>query len=227
MRKKTKINLIIGCALLLLFIAYTVTLKFVDVQAIGPQNSIVAYATINQAVHGFFGVHTVLYQITDWASIAAFALVFGFAALGLAQWIKRKSFVKIDSSILVLGAFYLAVLAVYLLFEFVVINHRPVLIEGVLEVSYPSSTTVLATCVLVTAMLQFERLITNNAVKISVLCVCGAFAAFLIIGRLISGVHWFTDILGGLLISAAFIMLYCAANGIIADKTEAKKQANV
>ena len=126
---------------------------------------------------------------------------------------------KLDSSILVLGVFYILVFGAYVFFEFHVINRRPVLIHGILEASYPSSTTMLAMCVLPTAMMQFHRLIKNRHIQNAVNTLCGLFTAFMVIGRLVCGVHWFTDIIGGLVFSIAMILLYCSANNFIL-KTE-------
>lgn len=120
-----------------------------------------------------------------------------------------------------LGGFYINVFVAYVFFEFNVINRRPILIDGVLEASYPSFNTMLAICVLPTAMVQFHRLIMNYKIRKTVNILCGLFTAFMVIGRLICGVHWFTDILGGLIFSAAMIFIYCSANGFI----ELKKNA--
>lgn len=212
MERKTKNQFIFGTLLLALFILFTISLTLVDMKPIGPQNSYVAYASINQAVHKLFGVNMTLYNITDWAGVVAIFIALGFAVLGLVQWIKRKSILKVDSSILLLGAFYIIVFGAYVFFEFHVINRRPILINGILEASYPSSTTMLAMCVLPTAMMQFKRLIKNHKFRNTVNIICGLFTAFMVIGRLVCGVHWFTDILGGLIFSIAVILLYCSAN---------------
>lgn len=218
MERKTKNQFIFGTLLLALFIVFTISLTFVDMKPIGPQNSYVAYASINQAVHELFGVNMTLYNITDWAGVVAIFVALGFAILGLVQWIKRKSILKVDSSILLLGVFYILVFGAYVFFEFNVINRRPILINGILEASYPSSTTMLAMCVLPTAMIQFKRLIKNHRIKNTVNIICGLFTAFMVIGRLVCGVHWFTDILGGLIFSIAMILLYCSANNLISSK---------
>jgi len=215
MKRKAISQFVLGGTLLILFVLFTWSLTFFDVQPIGPGGSSVAYASINKAVHNLSGVNMTLYNITDWAGVVAIFVAFGFAVLGLVQWIKRKSIRKVDSSILILGVFYILVFGAYLFFEFHVINRRPVLINGILETSYPSSTTMLAMCVLPTAMMQFQHLIRNQKIRKMVNLLCGLFTSFMIIGRLVCGVHWFTDIFGGLLFSIAMILLYCAANNCI------------
>lgn len=224
MERKTKIQFILGTSLLALFILFTMSLTFVDMQPIGPQGSYVAYAGINNAVHELFGINMMLYNITDWAGVVAIFIALGFAILGLVQWIKRKNILKVDSSILVLGVFYILVFGAYVFFEFIVINRRPILINGILEASYPSSTTMLAMCVLPTAMMQFHRLIKNYKIRNTVNVLCGLFTAFMVIGRLVCGVHWFTDILGGLIFSVAMILLYCSANNFISCSYQGKEQ---
>jgi hypothetical protein len=62
----------------------------------------------------------------------------GFAVLGLCQLVKRKSIRKVDFRILLLGAFYMIVIALYLFSEFVVIHYRPVMLSQSLETAYPT-----------------------------------------------------------------------------------------
>ena len=193
------------------FALWTVLLRFVDVQPIGPDGSRVGFASLNGAFHALTGVHWTLYTLTDWLGLVPIGIAFGFAVLGLVQFLRRKSLLKVDRDILLLGGFYLVVLAVYVLFETVVINYRPVLIGGKLEVSYPSSTTVLALCILPTAMMQMQTRIRREAVRRAVLGILAAFTVFMVAGRLISGVHWLSDITGGVLLSAGLVMLYAFA----------------
>ena len=200
--------------MLLAFLLWTVAIQFVDVQAIGPQESSVGFATINQFVHNLTGVHMSLYTITDWLGLVPLGFVMGFALLGLIQWIKRKHLLKVDYNILILGGFYIVVMAVYVLFEMLVVNYRPVLINGCLEASYPSSTTMLVMCVMPTAIIQFNARIKYNVLKRFVASAIIAFIVFMVIGRLVSGVHWFTDIIGGALLSAGLVLLYRAIIGL-------------
>ena len=151
--------------MLVAFLLWTAAIRFVDVQAIGPQGSSVGFATINQFVHNLTGVHMSLYTITDWLGLVPLMFVMGFGTLGLIQWIQRKHLLKVDYNILILGGFYIVVMAAFVLFEVFVINYRPVLIDGYLEASYPSSTTLLVTTVMPTAMINLSFLVKNNKLK--------------------------------------------------------------
>lgn len=214
MKKEDHRNFCIAACMLFAFLLWTVAIQFIDVQAIGPQESSVGFATLNRFVHNLTGVHMLLYTITEWLGLVPLIFVMGFALLGLIQWIKRKHLLKVDYNILVLGGFYIVVMAVYVLFEMIVANYRPVLIGGVLEASYPSSTTMLVMCVMPTAIIQLNARIKNNVLKRFVASAMIAFIAFMVIGRLVSGVHWFTDIIGGALLSAGLVLLYRAIIGL-------------
>lgn len=208
MKTKSKRRVCAAIGLLAAFVLWTVAVCRIDVQAIGPQSSAVGFAEINRFFHGLTGVHMTLYHITDWLGLVPLCVVLGFAGLGLAQWIGRKSLRKVDGSILVLGGFYVVVVLAYLLFEQVVVNYRPVLIDGILEGSYPSSTTLLVLCVMPTAIMQLRARIKHPALRRSVVAAMAAFSGFMVIGRLVSGVHWLTDIIGGALLSAGLVLLY-------------------
>ena len=208
MKKRKKKNFCIGLVLIALFIVWTVALQFIDVEAIGPRSSSVGFASLNKAVHEIAGVNMLLYYITDWLGLVPVCFIIGFGMLGLVQWVTRKSFFKVDYSILTLGAFYFVVMAAYILFEILAIYYRPILLNYILEVSYPSSTTMLVMCVMSTAVIQFNARIKNKTFKNCVNALIVVFTAFMVIGRLISGVHWFSDIIGGALLSTGLVLLY-------------------
>ena len=210
MEKKNRKLFWVGVGLLAVFVLWTILVCFVDVRAIGPEGSSVGFAALNGFVHELTGVNWLLYTITDWLGIVPIAVALGFAILGLVQLIKRKSLWKVDHSILALGVFYIVVMAAYIFFEVVVINYRPTLIDGYLEASYPSSTTMLIMCVMPTTAMQLNVRIKNTVLRQCAVITIVAFTAFMVIGRLISGVHWITDIIGGALLSAGLVMLYSA-----------------
>ena len=198
------------------FVLWTVLIRFVDVEAIGPRQSSVGFATLNGYIHNLTGVNMSLYIITDWLGLVPIGVAFGFAILGIVQCIKRKSLLEVDRSILTLGGFYIVVMAVYILFEIVVINYRPTLIDGYLEASYPSSTTILVMCVMPTAMMQLRTRIKNDLFRRCVMLTITVFITFMVIGRLVSGVHWITDIIGGALLSTAIVLMYYSIGNIVA-----------
>ena len=198
------------------FLLWTIALCTVDVQSIGPQETSVGLAAVNAAAHKYLGTNMGLYHLTDLLSVIPFGFAAGFALLGLKQWIMRKSLRRVDGSLLLLGCFYIAVAAVYLFFERNIINYRPVLIEGRLEASYINelvglTVAMLILCIMPTAAMQLCERIPSRAVKaISVGASC-AYSFFMVVGRVLSGVHWISDIVGAILLSAALVAMYAAA----------------
>ena len=208
MKTKNQKNLFAALSFLSAFAAWTVVICFVDVENIGPLDSRVGLSAINGAVRNLFGVHMSLYTVTDWLGLVPIGFAAGFAIIGLAQWIRRGRLLNVDRSIIALGVFYLVVIAIYLLFEIAVVNYRPVLIDGRLEASYPSSTTVLSISVMATSMIQLCGRIKKELFRRCAIIAISAFILFMVLGRLFSGVHWFSDIIGGILLSAGLVELY-------------------
>lgn len=211
MEKRIRNRFLSSVSLLVVFAVWTCAVRFVDVRAIGPQGSSVGFATFNGFVHSLTGVNFLLYSITDWLGLVPIFVAAGFALFGFVQLIKRRSLCRVDADILILGIFFVAVISVYLLFENVVINYRPVLINGILEASYPSSTTLLVMCVMSAALMQFKSLIKNSIFRRFISALIIVFIVFMLVLRLLSGVHWITDIIGGVLLSAGLVSLYHTA----------------
>ena len=208
MRKYNQKTLYIAICMLVVFVLWTIAIQFIDIKAIGPQNSSVGFATLNQFVHNLTGINMSLYTITDWLGLVPLGFAMGFALIGFIQWIKRKRILKVDYSILVLGVFYVLVIVMYIFFELFVVNYRPILINGILEASYPSSTTMLVMCIMPTAIMQFNNRIKNKTLKKIISVSITVFILFMVIGRILSGVHWITDIIGGAMLSCGLVTLY-------------------
>jgi len=207
-RKKKSLCLALG--LLSMFVLWSVFIGTVDVKPIGPYEQSVGFATLNGYFSRLVGTNMLLYTVTDWLSIIPLAIAFCFALTGLVQLIKRKSIFMVDRNIIALGIFYAVVISVYVMFEIIVINYRPVLIDGYLEASYPSSTTMITVCVMSTAVMQLKLRIKNVPLRRFLTVVISVFTAFMVVGRLLSGVHWITDIIGGIILSAGLVALYYA-----------------
>lgn len=194
--------------LLALFILWTALVSHVDVRPIGPMESEVGLAGLNQAVRDMVGVNFTLYNLTDLMSIIPLGICAVFGIMGLDQLLRRRSIAKVDRDILALGVFYIIVIGAFFFFEVFVINFRPVLIEGILEASYPSSTTMLTICVMSTAEMQMKLRIRNKKLRNASVILSHSFTLFIVAGRIISGVHWITDIIGGVILSAALVGMY-------------------
>jgi len=206
MKNRRKLAAALG--LLGAFILWTAAVRWVDVQPIGPRGSAVGLASLNGFLHDLTGVHWGVYTITDWLGLVPIGVMLGFALLGLAQWIRRKRLRCVDFDILALGGFYGIVLAAYLFFEWYVVNYRPVLVNGFPEASYPSSTTLLVLTVMPTAAMQLNVRIRNAPLRRSMVLGIAVFTGFMVVGRFLSGVHWASDIVGGILLSSGLVMLY-------------------
>lgn len=208
--KERRKNLLWGIGLMMLFGIWTLLIQTVDVQLAGQTHTQVGFAALNQWFHNLTGVHLMLYTLTDWLGLVPVFVCLIFAALGLKQLIKRKSLWKVDRDILWLGGYYLLVIAAYLFFEMFPVNYRPILIEGRLEASYPSSTTLLVTSVMPTLAFQARRRVKNARAQKAICGFAIAFSTLMVLGRLLSGVHWLTDIAGAALFSAGLFGVYKA-----------------
>ena len=217
---KEKRNLLISVRSIGAFVLWTVLIQCVDVQAVGQNGTKIGFATLNVWFHRLTGVHMALYTISDWLGLIPIFICMCFGVLGLVQLIKRRSLLKVDLDILLLGVYYVLVIACYLIFEMIPINYRPVLIGGRLEASYPSSTTLLVLSVMPTLWFQADRRVSNAVTRKTVAVFVIAFSVFMVIGRLISGVHWATDIIGSILLSAG---LYMLSQSVILYADKAKK----
>ena len=204
MSKKTK-NILISFTSILIAIGFTFLVRIIDVKEIGIDGTKIGFATINKFVFDTIGVNMIWYYITDWLGVIPVLIALIYALIGFVQMIKRKSVFKVDKNIILLGIFYIVVIALYIFFEKHIVNYRPILINEFKEASYPSSHTLITICLCGSSILINKALynckITKcmNAFSLIVICI-------IVIGRLISGVHWITDIIGGILISSALLM---------------------
>ncbi len=205
---------VITCILFLILIGLV---RFVDVAAIGPAGTSIGLSHLNGAVHSIIGQHDFWYTVTEILGYASFLVAGLFALVGLIQLISNRSLFQVDKEILALGGLYVVVIGLYILFEVIVVNYRPVLMDGLdfPEPSFPSSHTMLAFVIMGSAAMLCERYIRSRALSRILQIICIVVLAIIVVGRLISGVHWFTDILGGVLLSLTLLNIYA---GIIADE---------
>ncbi len=194
-----------------LFLLLILLIKTVDVAAVGPEGTEIGLSKLNVAVHNLFGENLGWYKVTNVLGYLAILIGLCFAAMGGLQLIYRRSILKVDKEILLLGALYVVTVIFYIFFEKVIVNYRPILLldgEGV-EASFPSSHTMLS-CVILGSGLQLLKKYgkKNKTLQLVLTVVFAVMLALIVAGRLISGVHWFTDILGGILLSVALLNAY-------------------
>ena len=201
-------NLKKGFCFICLFVIWTLMVLMIDVKSVGVNGTNIGLSTLNVAFHQMIGFNERLYIVTDWLGLIPVLICMFFGFVGLIQWIKRKNLFQVDFDILILGIYYFLVIASYVLFEMILINYRPILIDGRMEVSYPSSTTLLVLSVMLSLYEQVNRRIKHLKYRkiMSVFIFC--FTLFMILGRIISGVHWISDIIGSLFICFGYYFMY-------------------
>lgn len=199
----------------LLFALLLALVKTADVAAIGPEGTEIGLSRLNAAVHGALGFHPLWYRITQALGGLAIGVAAVFALVGLVQLARRGSFWKVDREIGALGVLYAVVAALYALFEVVVVNYRPVIMPGEehVEASFPSSHTMLVCVVMGGAMLLARRYLNGRGACAAAEALCALVIALTVFGRLYAGVHWFTDVLAGVLLSASLLSLYAGFIG--------------
>ena len=205
---KSRRDLVTETALLAAFVLWTALVQLEDVQPAGQNGTCVGLAAFNVWFHGLTGVHMVLYAITDWLGLVPAAVCLGFGVMGATQLVRRRSLSAVDPDLLLLGVYYVLIAATYLVFEAFPINYRPIPIDGVMEASYPSSTTLLVLGVVPTLAYQIVRRSKSIQAKVAVVAFVAAFSALMVAGRLVSGVHWATDIVGSILLAAGLFAMY-------------------
>jgi len=208
MKESGKRKILSGLVFVAVFAIFTWLVQVVDVKPLGINGTDIGFSTFNCMFQKLSGVNMTLYTITDWAGLVPIFVAASFGMVGFVQLIKRKSLIKVDTDILILGVYYIIVITLYIVFEMIPINYRPILINGFMEASYPSSTTLLVLGVMPTLIEQICRRCKATALKATITILTIGFSVFMVVGRLISGVHWFTDILGSVIISVGLFHLY-------------------
>ena len=191
-----------------LFIIFTFLVENFDLKPIGIQNSMVGMATINQFFKEILGQSELWYNITTITGIITLFIVLGFFIFGVIQFIKRKKIAKVDFDIILFDVYIIFLILIYWIFETYLINYRPIMLEKVLEPSYPSSHTFFVSSIMGVVIIIFNNRIKNGVFKNIIKIFSFLIIILTVFGRFMSGVHWFTDILGGVILSILLIFLY-------------------
>ncbi len=216
MKKQTEKYLKYAAGFFLAFVVFTVLIKTVDVRAIGPFFSKVGFSHFNDWGRDLLKFNKSWYTVSQFLGYLAIAVCLCFACTGAYQLFTGKNGLKsVSRGIWAVGGLYVALAILYFFFDKVlVINYRPVLgTESILEPSYPSSHTLLAVCVYLSASDQASRIIEKTEIASTISVICWVAAAVTVFARILSGMHWITDIFGALILSASLLFFYLAGAG--------------
>lgn len=197
-----------GIVFIAVFALWTILIQTVDVQSVGQNGTSVGFGMLNCYFYKLTGVNMTIYHITDWLGLVPIFCCIVFGGVGFFQLLKRRSLFKVDYDIIILGVYYIIVILGYLIFEAIPINYRPILIDGRMEASYPSSTTLLVLSVMSAVIFQVNRRIKNTFIKNMINTSVVLFMILMAIGRAVAGVHWLTDIIGSVILSAGLYLIY-------------------
>lgn len=204
---KNKRNILLSVIMTIFSGIYIYLVKTVDVKSIGPNNTSVGFAKVNNAFMHLVGTNMTIYKLTEVAGLLVLLIVGIYGIIGLVQLIKRKSLFKVDREIICLGVLYVMMISVYVLFEKAVINYRPILIDNELEASFPSSHTMLAICTSVSSLLVYKKYVPKKLNYLAMFTTV-LLLTIVFLGRMISGVHWLSDIIGGVIISLTLLTYF-------------------
>lgn len=194
-----------------LFAGLIVMLGRYDVAPIAAGGTDIGFSHINKIVHDFTGVNMFWYDVTEYIGYATIGVCLLFALIGFVQMIKRRSLLKVDREILALGGLFAVTIGCYVLFEKIIINYRPIIMPGATEpeASFPSSHTMLVMTVMVAVMIISDRYVKGTGGAL-LRFICFVVALVTAGGRLWSGAHWLTDIIGAILLSATLLFIFSA-----------------
>ena len=204
MKKK---NVLLSIVMTIVSAIYVYLVKNVDVQAIGPNNTSVGFGKINKAFINLVGSNMTIYKLTEVVGLLVLLIVGVYGIIGIIQLYKRRSLFKVDKEIISLGVLYVLMLMVYVFFEKVIINYRPIIIDGELEASFPSSHTILALCIGISSLMVSKKYVPKKYINLTTF-VTVLLLTLVFVGRTISGVHWISDIIGGVQISLTLLMYF-------------------
>ncbi len=211
MKNKIRNNYISAIIFLILFVLFTILVKTVDVKPVGPQESLIGFSAVNIAVFNFFGQNSICYNITELIGYVALLTALFFGIYVFMQLCRRKSLIKVDFDIIFIAVLYVVTALAYIFFEIMIVNYRPVLVGGLLEASYPSSHTMLVVTILGSASMLVDRRVKNAHIKRGLKVIFSILIIATVIGRVASGFHWVTDVIGAVLLSAFLLMIYYSA----------------
>ncbi len=135
--------------------------------------------------------------------------ILGLIIYGIYQLYKRKSLFKVDKDIILTGFGFVFIIIIWFIFDkFIDINYRPIAVNGSAQTSFPSTHVMLACfSLLATTRIILKR--NTNELKYNIITYGGVSILVILcsLGRILSKMHWTTDVLGAIFISLAIFFI--------------------
>lgn len=228
--KKSSKGFLISAILFVVTIIFSIGAAKCDVAEVGINSVKVGYSSMNDAFYNFIGgaegFHKSFYSISEALGYLSFLFIAGFALLGAYQLYKRKSIKKVNPSIIVMGVMFVFVLVLYVAFDKLGLNLRPLIMPGEasLEPSFPSSHAMLACVIHGAGILEIDEVMFPCIGRTILKIVMAAMMLVIVFCRLFSGAHWLSDIIAGVLISGVVVSLFYAIKTLIREKRKKKSE---
>lgn len=161
-------------------------------------------------------------SITEFGSLSDILMLISFVffgivgLMGISEFLKKRSLRKVNHIYYLYVCMLLLIVIIYLFFEIVTVNYRPILIDGVKEASFPSSHIFITSSLVLCSCYVFSKYIGKNYSK-SLYIISIIMIIFVTFGRLLSKNHWFTDCIAGLLISFVLYFGFVFFDKVIID----------
>ena len=226
-KNKLKINAILSGVLTLCFVLFTILVKCVDTAYVGATDKKIGFSSLNAIFYNNIQVSDLFDKLSDVLMIISIAIIALAVVVSVVQLVKRKSLKKIDREFYAFAIVLVLMVCVYVMFEIIDLNFRPVLIDGKVEASYPSSHTMLELTVFMCLMVYGLSNLKSNKQKIICSLVLGALIIAVVLFRVLSGMHWATDIIASIILSLMLTSYYILINAIFLkfeDKNEKQGQ---
>lgn len=210
--------LIISCASLLLFLLFLIMLYTVDVKNIGAGVTKVGLCFINN--HSFMASNASMWdKISDVCMYLGIGVIGALFILGVVQLIQRKNILKVDKEILVFGCLVVLMIIIWLFFDKVlIVNNRPILVDGKVECSFPSTHIMITSFALLSGSYYLFKKINKKHLTIIMYVASAIIVTICFLGRVLSGMHFLTDAVCGLLMGLfLFFSLLAILQFIIKD----------
>ena len=144
--------------------------------------------------------------ISDVILVASIASLAVFVFLGIYQIFTRKSLLKVDRRLLWMILPLLLMTITYVVFDkFFVLNVRP---NGSGETSFPSTHVMVVATIFMLIAINLPYYIKSKAICIVLDLAMLALLVLVCVGRVLSEMHWLSDVLGGLAFALIFAFIY-------------------